>query len=272
MWLSLEPFGKRQLRETRRGCSACTPLSSPSAHLSSICSFPCGTLQTTKIKSFNCPPGNAPVLGVKGKFLCVVIFSEDCRVCLDFKSGLVFQDIIMHWKYRTDRSTPDRKHSPLTWDLTVWDAWERSFLSEICLLQRWRRRILPGTPQTWDEQQPQIQHPPGNQLWDRHSFPQENSPELWIAPGSMAQGREGLSWPQLLSFFHDFCLLALKQESKGYGAGCEDSGKRGQNSECPSPLRGPGHQERAVEQVLSSGINLQTSPLKFTFQKKKKRG
>lgn len=28
----------------------------------------------------------------------------------------------MDWKYRTDRSTRDRKHSPLTGDLTIWDA------------------------------------------------------------------------------------------------------------------------------------------------------
>lgn len=59
-------------------------------------------------------------LGVKGKFLRVILFSEDCRMCLDFKSGLVFQDTI--WKYRTDWSTCCRKQAPLTWDLTIWDA------------------------------------------------------------------------------------------------------------------------------------------------------
>lgn len=240
MWLSLEPFGKRKLRESRRGCNAHTPLSSPSARLSSICFFPCGTLQTTKIKSFNCPPGNAPALGVKGKFLCVILFSGDCRVCLDFKSGLVFQDIIMHWKYRTDRSTGDRKHTPLTGDLKIWDAMlgkDLIWVRFVCC-RGWRGRALPRTPQIWGELQTQMKHPPGNQFWDGHSLPQENCPELWIAPGRMAQGREGLSCPQLLSFCHVFCLLALKQESKGYGAGCEESGKRGQKSECPSPLRG----------------------------------
>lgn len=206
--------------------------------------FPCGTLQTTKIKSFNFSPGNAPVLGVKGKFLCVFLFSEDCLVCLGFKSGLVFQGIIMHWKYRTDRSSCGRKHTLLTWDLTIWDAmlgkgliWVRF----VCY-RGGKGRVLPRAPRIWDELKPQIKHPPGNQFWDRHSFPQKNCPELWIAPWRKAQRREGLSWPQLLSFFHVYCLLALKQESKGYGAGCEDSGKRGQKSVCPSPLRGLGHQ------------------------------
>lgn len=52
--------------------------------------FSHGTSETIKIKSFNYPSGNAPVSGVKGKFLSIV-FGEVCQVDLAFKSGLVFQ-------------------------------------------------------------------------------------------------------------------------------------------------------------------------------------
>lgn len=163
----------------------------------------------------------------------------------------------MHWKYKTERSTRDRKHSPLTWDLAIWGAVlgkDLTWVKFVCY--RGGEGVpLPGTPRIWGELQIQVKHhPPGHQLWDRHSFPQENCPELWVAPWRRAQGREGLGWPQPLIFFHVFCLLALKQESKGCGAGWAGSGKRGQKLVCLSPLRAS-----AVEQMLSSSSSASSS-------------
>lgn len=55
------------------------PLFSPHQLISpAFAGFPRGTLQTIKIKSFNYPSGNAPAIGVEGKFLCAVVFGEVC--------------------------------------------------------------------------------------------------------------------------------------------------------------------------------------------------
>lgn len=173
----------------------------------------------------------------------------------------------MHWKYKTERSTCDRKHSPLTWDLAIWGAvlgkdliWVRF----VCY-RGGEGVSLPGTPRICGELQIQVKHhPPGHQLWDRHSFPQENCPELWIAPWRRAQGREGLGWPQPLSFFHVFCLLALKQESKGCGAG-QAQGKEAK-SWCVHLHSG--HQQwNKCCLHLHLHLHLQTSSLKCTFEK-----
>lgn len=72
------------------------------------------------LKSFNCPPGNAPVLGVKGKFLCAILFSEDCWLCLDFKSGLSKNNNGLEIQNRQEHSW--QKTLTSHWDLTIWDA------------------------------------------------------------------------------------------------------------------------------------------------------
>lgn len=58
--------------------------------------FPCGTSEIMQIKSFSYPPGNIPIVGVKGKFLNIVVFGQLCSVDLHFKTGLGFQAKIMH--------------------------------------------------------------------------------------------------------------------------------------------------------------------------------
>jgi len=74
------------------------PLFSPRQLISpALAGSPRGTLETIKIKSFNNTSGNTPVVEVEGKFLCVIVFGEVCRVGLAFKSGLVVQDLIKHW-------------------------------------------------------------------------------------------------------------------------------------------------------------------------------
>lgn len=56
-----------------------TPLLPPPQFISpSFSGFPRGILETIKIKSFNYPSGNAPVIGVEGKFFCVIVFGEVC--------------------------------------------------------------------------------------------------------------------------------------------------------------------------------------------------
>lgn len=51
---------------------SCLLISSSLQHLLvSLC-----TLEVMKIKSFNYPSGNAPVMGVEGKFLCVIVLGK----------------------------------------------------------------------------------------------------------------------------------------------------------------------------------------------------
>lgn len=53
------------------------PFLSPQQLISpAFAGFPRGTLETIKIKSFYFPSGNAPVIGVEGRFPCVLVFGE----------------------------------------------------------------------------------------------------------------------------------------------------------------------------------------------------